>query len=1204
MAEPASPKYAVNPQTGQVMRNDGTGWTKVKTAKNQQGDILINEGGAWTPLPRKTDPAAPPPGYSAPPKMSIAKAAEVTGAQGKEFGFADEASAVKRSLGLPKQADALLEANPFNRFLNIGLGAGTAIADAAGVKMSPSYTQAKDAENAQLAQAREDRPATSFISEVAQSAAYPGGTLRMGAPLLRESAKMLGIGAVQGGFYGFGAGEGEGRVQDAGTGALIGGAIGAATPGAAAAALPLVRGTGSAIASLTDNIVELFGGTGTASESYARQVAEAAIRRSVERSGMTPERILEQLQRYGNKEAVLAEVIGQDAINTLSSLTRRPGATPQRAQDIIAERMGGFQERAADDLRQTTGLTDAQIRGDFGPELQARREAAAPVYDELFQQQGNVASERLAALSGTNTLGPMIRRAQSAASDLAIAQRRNPASVTPLEVLDLAKRELDDEIATATRNQQNAEVMRLQSLQTALLQELDGLTGGQYAAARQAGGEAPRLQEARTQGERALLPGTTRATVAEQAAALNPQDRNAFASGAVARMDEQIANNQLDPRRFRNPAMQEKLGAALGPEAGQDLSQRMVAEAELRDLAGRWGPRSGSITGTVLENGPSEALDDGIRFATALARGDRIGFVTQAVSWMRRRGYNQQQIDAMGEILLSNPQEGLRRLGIQLPTPGAPGAAGAAMAAPPPQGAPPAGGPPPASTPPQNAFAQPTQGGPIRANGMAAERGTIPEGAVNVINNKAKPSLLTTRAKDTLENAFGAAYMSGTGSVAGTQYDLNGDGVIDGKDVAVGSLAGLGVMAAPTVARNIKGTTNAFAAKVKGQGIGKARTPQQAARFETPGSPEYEAAKAKGLDMSQAGRMARAKDMGFDTEKVFYHGTDADISAFRTSNGGTFGEGVYLTGDPKLASGYATQDGGNVLPVYVKGKIATEADIDPNIPAYGGGSDKAYDAYAKGFSGYLHKYSNGTEELIVFNPRNIRSVNAAFDPDKAASPILTAGMSGGPRKPRAPKADSPEAITEAVKGIAKAKKPEPTRLERMVEEGKDAAVPPINTMPSESLAAGEKALRMLERGKTPLDIYDETAVVILPYNGANIPVVSQKMGPEELIRTFYSWLAEPPAKRPGWVTRILEDAPKKKGLMLTKDNERGVPANAFAKPAEQPLPKAGFPAGAVAIGTGAGLVTGIPAGVMAGTMIAREQDSRRKQQTQNAFASR
>jgi hypothetical protein len=54
--------------------------------------------------------------------------------------------------------------------------------------------------------------------------------------------------------------------------------------------------------------------------------------------------------------------------------------------------------------------------------------------------------------------------------------------------------------------------------------------------------------------------------------------------------------------------------------------------------------------------------------------------------------------------------------------------------------------------------------------------------------------------------------------------------------------------------------------KSMGFGASTPKTPQQAVRFETPGSPEYEAAVAKGLDMSQAGRMARAKEMGFNEE--------------------------------------------------------------------------------------------------------------------------------------------------------------------------------------------------------------------------------------------------------------------------------------------------------------------------------------------------
>jgi DNA-binding CsgD family transcriptional regulator len=701
------------------MRNDGTGWAKVKTAKNQQGEILINEGGTWTPLPQKSDPSAPPKGYSAPPKMPILQALNTAAQSGARISLADEAAGVK------SQFNMVAPGGPLGVFSDVGTGiAGLFMegnAEKTGKPLDPRYTQARDFSRNALATAREDRPFTAFAGEVIGGGVYPGGALRMGAPIAREALKLGTIGAVQGTAYGYAAGEGDtqDRIQGAQTGAIVGGVTGAALPGAAAASLPAIRGTRTALANATDAIVNMFGGTGTAGQAYARQVAEAAVRRSAERSGMTPERILETLQRFGNKPAVLAEVIGQDAVNTLSSLTRRPGSTPQAAQDIIAERMGGFPERAADDLRQTTGLTDAQIRGEFGPELAARREAAAPAYTELFEQQGGVTSDRLTQLAGTNTLGPLIRRSQAAAEDLAVTQRRDPASVTPLEVLDLAKRELDDEIATAQRNQQNSELFRLQSLQTALLGELDELTGGQYAAARDLGGEAPRLQEARTQGEQALRPGVARATVNEQVGALNPQDRAAFASGTASVIDESIAGGRMLPQRFRLPANREKVQAAFGEEAGGEFANRMTAEAELRDLAARWGPRQGSITGTVMESGPSEALDDGIRFATSIARGDQIGFINQAVSWMRRRGYNQQQIDAMGELLLSNPQEGLRRLGIQLPRlPGGGGAAAAGAAAgtpPPPAGAPPPQVPPGSAPAPRTVGIAPATAAPVGA---------------------------------------------------------------------------------------------------------------------------------------------------------------------------------------------------------------------------------------------------------------------------------------------------------------------------------------------------------------------------------------------------------------------------------------------------------------------------------------------------------
>ena len=188
-----------------------------------------------------------------------------------------------------------------------------------------------------------------------------------------------------------------------------------------------------------------------------------------------------------------------------------------------------------------------------------------------------------------------------------------------------------------------------------------------------------------------------------------------------------------------------------------------------------------------------------------------------------------------------------------------------------------------------------------------------------------------------------------------------------------------------------------------------------------------------------------------------------------------------------------------------------------------------------------------------------------------AGETRTAGA-GGPRKP---KADSPEAIEAAVRKLATQKPAEKTRLERMVDERKDAAVPPLNPMPAEVDAIAAKAERLLKAGKPPLDIYDETRVVFIPYNGKNIPIVSEAAGPEEVIRMFYTWLREPAIKRPEWVNEAVRQSPRKSKLVLQQSDI--IPGPPQPAP-NQPLPPDGIPYGAIAGGALAGAATGIAGG--------------------------
>lgn len=260
-----------------------------------------------------------------------------------------------------------------------------------------------------------------------------------------------------------------------------------------------------------------------------------------------------------------------------------------------------------------------------------------------------------------------------------------------------------------------------------------------------------------------------------------------------------------------------------------------------------------------------------------------------------------------------------------------------------------------------------------------------------------------------------------------------------------------------------------------------------------PGSPIYEAAKAKGLDMSKEARMERARAMGFDTGTVVYHGTNRQFSEFSTSapkeweNSDASKNGIHFTDSEDEASGY----GKNVKAVFLNMKNPAyfgTADVhefekkireraervidnlkfyeisdaksdlkklskfgveEPNLYKVDDGwtsddSDYVFeekeDAYREsienqiknivekaeddissldelsfqfrgigglissakdsGHDGVIFDFNDQdtkSNHYVVFEPNQIRSINAAFDPDQADSPDIRAKLSSQPR---------------------------------------------------------------------------------------------------------------------------------------------------------------------------------------------------------------
>jgi hypothetical protein len=173
------------------------------------------------------------------------------------------------------------------------------------------------------------------------------------------------------------------------------------------------------------------------------------------------------------------------------------------------------------------------------------------------------------------------------------------------------------------------------------------------------------------------------------------------------------------------------------------------------------------------------------------------------------------------------------------------------------------------------------------------------------------------------------------------------------------------------------------------------------------------------LPMDTASRMGRAQEMGLTAEMT--HGTPyADITTLRPSEFGAVGPGVYATARPVTSSDYARgyglmspRDtfenmgerytiGGNVMPIQTPGNLQSFKDwtdakmADMQRQGMHFSSFRADDAATKaaqdaGFAGVAARNDN----VVIFDPANIRSSFARFDPRLSHLRNLNAALTAG-----------------------------------------------------------------------------------------------------------------------------------------------------------------------------------------------------------------
>jgi hypothetical protein len=176
----------------------------------------------------------------------------------------------------------------------------------------------------------------------------------------------------------------------------------------------------------------------------------------------------------------------------------------------------------------------------------------------------------------------------------------------------------------------------------------------------------------------------------------------------------------------------------------------------------------------------------------------------------------------------------------------------------------------------------------------------------------------------------------------------------------------------------------------------------------------------RGIPMDYDSRMARAKEQVFKPRKKLYHGSSDDIDAFDLSKTqardfGFLGKGVYTTGDPKVADYYANTASQraksgydnwysepNVMQLMTKAnkskKIYNDEKTDWSIKIANGEitPEQLTEKWkSEGYDSVEVIEPNGSiHEKLIFDPSDIRSVNAAFDPADIGKSGLLKSLGG------------------------------------------------------------------------------------------------------------------------------------------------------------------------------------------------------------------
>lgn len=488
------------------------------------------------------------------------------------------------------------------------------------------------------------------------SAAQPMGIVRQ----MAEAAK---AGAIYGGISGAGNSTGENSL-DVAQDALKGAATSAAISGAS---IPVQRG----ISAVAGNVAARVNDSAAGNQAKAK-IAEALARDgrgTVVQSGASNP--IGQAQARFTKlgdEATVADAGGNNTRQLLDTLATLPGQTKQAAETVIHSRQAGRAGRLVTAADQALGTKGAGFQKTIEALDGARRQAAAPYYEQLNGLTAQVDDDVLSLLgktSGIHAEAQKLYRLQTG-EDLALGALKKGDSV-PFAMLDTLKQSLYDAAEAAKRQGNNKMARAIDDVRVSLTGKLDQIApkvNGEsvYKLARDAYAGPSQLIDAAELGRTAMKADTF--DVQSAVKAMSQSEGEAFRIGALQALKEKTGTQGGQSslmRMWMEPATSDRLKAIFGNDYRQ-FSAAVAKEARLKGLesVGR-----GSQT-AARQYGAGDldvaALAEAGQAASSATSGNLLGLMASAGNAWNRVATPEPVRNKLGEILLSKGEVGRNRL--------------------------------------------------------------------------------------------------------------------------------------------------------------------------------------------------------------------------------------------------------------------------------------------------------------------------------------------------------------------------------------------------------------------------------------------------------------------------------------------------------------------------------------------------------------